>query len=474
MGIQAMERPPARRPTRARLCALILSAAGATAHAATAAGDPQFAQEPPEGANSGAAPTTAPAETTELGLSAGVGETDNVFLSASPTKSQTLGLAGLDFNLQREGAEFAGDAKGQFQYLDYLQHAYNSQLFGRFDGLASAEIVPGVGKWVFQDDFGQAQQNIFEPLTPTNLEYVNVLATGPDFRVRTSDRGFVDASIRYALTHYQSSPFSGNRVLGRLGVGEQISAVSSVSLNVDETRLRFNDTTTVFNGMVNTDYDRRELYGRYQARGARTELAVDLGVSETDEKAHWTSVPLAELSVKRAVSAATTLTVVVGHQLTDAGDSFRNLKSGASGGIVVAAVAGTTASYLSNYASGDLRFERARTTLAVSARWERDTYATVHALDVNSGTVSGSVTRRLSPLLSLQVLGSWQHAHYYNQNYYQTDWPVGAALIYTPARRVDFKLRVDRAHQNVEAPVGLGVAYTETAAWLTAEYWPTR
>jgi hypothetical protein len=471
MDIQAMERPPTMGPACARYCALILTAAVATAQGATGSETTPFGPAVAGGERRGLAPPTAvPTEATELGLSAGVGETDNVFLSAAPIQSQTLGLLGLDFNLQRESAEFAGDAKGDFQYVDYLQHAYSSLLYGRFDGLATAVLDPGVSKWVFQDDFGQAQINPFEPLTPTNLEYVNVFATGPDFRVRTTDTSFVEASLRYALTHYQTSPLSGNRLLGRLGVGEQLSAASSVSLNVDETRLRFNDTV-VNNAVVNTDYDRRELYGRYEARGARTALAMDLGVSQTDERGGWVSAPLAELNVTRVVSPATTLTVIAGHQLTDASDSFRDLKSGASGGIVIAPVAGTTASYLSNYASGELRFELNRTTIAVSSRWERDTYARIHSLDVNTGGVSGSATRRLTPALAAQVVASWQHIHYYNANYYETDWPVGAALIFTPARHVDFKFRVDHVQHNVE---GAGVGYTENRALLTVEYWPLR
>jgi hypothetical protein len=270
--------------------------------------------------------------------------------------------------------------------------------------------------------------------------------------------------------HYQTSPLSGNRLLGRLGVGEQLSAASSVSLNVDKTRLRFNDTV-VNNTVVNTDYDRRELFGRYEARGAHTALAMDLGVSQTDERGGWVSAPLAELNVTRAVSPATTVTVIAGHQLTDSSDSFRDLKSGASGGIGIAPVAGTTATYLTNYASGELRFELNRTTMAVSTRWERDTYAQFadSTLDVNSGDISASVTRRLTPALALQVVGSWQHIRYYTSNYYQTDWPVGAALIYTPARRGDFKFRVDHVRQNVEGP---GVEYTENRALLTVEYWP--
>jgi hypothetical protein len=403
-------------------------------------------------------------ETTQLGISVGAGETDNIFLTPSPTESQTLGMVGLDFDLKRQGTRLDVDTNGAFQYIDYLQNAYGKQLFGRFDGLASLELIPGVWKWVVQDDFGQGQLDPTAPLIPTNLEKINVLSTGPDFKFRLGGTGFVALGLRYALTHYETSPLSGNRQLANLSVGEEISPTSSLSLNVDEQRLRFDNTE------VNTDYDRRELYARYQLHGARTELNLDLGVSQTDDSGRWVSAALAQLSARRLISAATTLTLALGHQLTDAADSFGNLKGG-TGGIVIAPVAGTSSAYLSNYGSADLRFESHRTTITVSARWERDSYAQFAALDASRGAVSADLARRMTPLWSFDVLGSWQRIHYVSVGYYETDWPIGAALIMAPGKRADFKLRVDHVRHSVTGP---GSDFTENRAFLIAEYrpWP--
>lgn len=405
-----------------------------------------------------------PAEESQLTISAGVGETDNIHLTSSPTQSQTLGLLGLNFDLQHQRSLLNVDAKGDFQYIDYLQNAYGNQLYGRLDGLVSINLIPGNWKWIFEDHFGQAQLDPFSPLTPLNLENVNVFSTGPDFRVRLGATGFIEMNLRYTLTHYQTSPLSGNRELANLAVGDQLSAVSSVSLNVDEQRLRFDDTST------NADYDRREVFARYELRGARTGFDFDLGTSQTNETERWVSAPLAKLNARRLLSPSLTFTLTVGHELTDANDSFRNLKNGAAGaGIVIAPVAGTTDTYLSNYGSADLRFEQKRTAIALSARWERDTYAQFASLDVTSGALGALVERRLNPMVSVQARGSWQHVHYYSSGYYETDWPVGAALLLTPGRRVNFKLTADHIRHNV---TGQGLAYTENRVLLTAEYQP--
>jgi hypothetical protein len=401
-------------------------------------------------------------ETTQLGISLSAGETDNIFLTGSPTESQTLGMLGLDFDLQRQGTLFDVDTKGAFQYVDFLQNAYGRQLYGRFDGLASLELVPGVWKWVVEDDYGLAQLDPTAPLIPTNLENINALSTGPDLKFRLGGTGFVALGLRYALTHYETSPLGGNRQLANLSVGDELSPGSSVSLNIDAQRLRFDNTT------VNTDYDRRELYARYQLKGARTGLDLDLGVSQTNDSHRWVSAALAQLSARRLISAATTLTVALGHRVTDFADSFRFLKS-AMGGIVIAPVAGTSSVYLSNYGSADLQFEGHRTTITVSGRWERNTYPQFAALDASRDAVSADLVHRMTPVWSLEMLGSWQRIHYYSGDYRETDWPIGAALVMVPGKHTDFKLRVDHFRHDVSGP---GVAFTENRAFLIAEYRP--
>jgi hypothetical protein len=450
-------------PAPLKLCAPLLVAMVASAYGATSAETIASSPAPIAGGEVNNPSLAPPTETTQLAVSVGAGETDNVFLTGSPTQSQTLALVGLDFDLQRQGSALNIDTKGDFQYLDFLEHAFGSHLYGRFDGQASMDLVPGNVKWVVEDYFGQAQLDPFEPLTPENLENVNVFSTGPDFRVRLGATGFVELDLRYALSHYQISPFSGKRELANLAVGEELSTASSVSLNLDGQRLRFDDTA------VNTDYDRREAYVRYDFRGARTGVDLDLGVSQSNEAETWVSAPLAKLSARRLLSPSLTLTLAVGHELTDASDGFRNLKSGATGGIVIAPVAGTMDTYLSNYGSAELRFQRNRTTIALSARWERDTFAQSAPTDITDGAVEAFFQRRMTPLLALQLHGSWGHIHYYNGGYYETDWPVGAAVLLSPGRRVDFKLSADHIRHNVTAS---GLSYTENRVFLVAEYRP--
>src|SRR5436190_855788 len=94
MDIRATERPPTMGAASARCCALLLTAAVATAQAATGSEEAQLPSAMAGGETNRLAPPGVPTEAAELGLSVGAGETDNVFLSAAPTTSHAVAVQG--------------------------------------------------------------------------------------------------------------------------------------------------------------------------------------------------------------------------------------------------------------------------------------------------------------------------------------------------------------------------------------------
>ncbi len=307
-------------------------------------------------------------EALTYGADLGVAESDNVTLVSTNKVSQTMAVADADFDYKKISRRLDVDAKGNFTYLDYLQGAYGSQLIGRFDGIAHLAIIPDRIVWVLQDDFGQAALDPFTPVTPTNLENVNYVSTGPDFALRFGANSYVNASARYARAQYATSPFNSNRVLGNLAWGLQLSARSSVSLNGDTERVMFENT------VLNSDFDRTNGFVRYEVHGARTDLSADLGATTISQNGTSTSGGLAKVELARKLSAAAKLTVSVGRDLTDASTSFSNLQSGAIGLVGTAPAAQTSNNYTSNYVSAGWQYQRNRTTLSVSGRWEKDLY----------------------------------------------------------------------------------------------------
>jgi hypothetical protein len=415
--------------------------------------------------------STAGAESLTYGVDVGVGQSDNITLVETDRISQTMAIAEADFDFKQKSRLLDADVKGNFTYLDYLQGAFSNQLVGRFDGIAHFALIPERLTWVLQDNFGQSGLDPFTPLTPTNLEDVNYVSTGPDLSLRLGGTGFLNMGARVSRVTYETSPFDSNRVSGNIAWGLQLSAVSSVSVNADSERVNFENT------MLNTDFDRSDVFMRYEIQGARTDLSADLGGTEIRETDASNTGGLAKIQLARRISPAAKLTFSIGHDLTDAANSFSSLQSGATGIVGTAPAAQTSQSYTVDYASAEWRYERNRTSIAISARWERDRYDTQPLLDNTRGGAELNVERKLSHSFTAQLWGRLYKTNYPHavvapqtgsSDY--TDGLIGAALAWHHGRGLEVRLRAEHVSRDAATA---GAGFDENRVMLTVGYRPT-
>jgi hypothetical protein len=424
------------------------------------------------------------------GVDLGVGETDNVALTPSNKISQTLATADADFSINRQSRVFDVNADGQFSYIDYLQGAFGSQLLGRFDGVADAVIVPGRLTWTLKDDFGQSSLNPYAPTTPSNIENINYLTTGPELKLRFDGVNFIDVNLRYGRAQFQTSPFDSNRVYGSFALGRDVSAGGSISLNANSERVMFENTD------VNGDFTMNSVFMRYELDGARTNFVGELGLTKVDQDAAASSAaplagtsvippspavtmtgPLAKLQLTRRISASNSLIFSGGQVLTDPASSFGAQSIGATG------IFTTTPGYLSGgvfratYGSAGWQFQRNRTTFAVTGRWERDIYLGLPTLDSVTRSAQLNAQRRMSRAWTLQLSGSWNQPHYPNAVLSQqltgstqySNAIFGGGVIWHHGRGLEVRLRVE--HDSYTVSNG-NTGYSESRVFLTVGYRP--
>ncbi|HEX3945970.1 MAG TPA: hypothetical protein VHW69_17995 [Rhizomicrobium sp.] len=409
------------------------------------------------------------AQSLTYGADVGIGESDNVTLVDTNKVSQTMAIADLDFDLKDQSRRFDVDAKGDFSYLDYLQNAYSNQLLGRFDGRADVALIPERVIWVLTENFGQAQIDPFVAAVPTNLQNINYVATGPDVALRLAPTVFLDLSARYAKTTYQTDPFDSNVVLGSAALGRALSAQSSISINGSFERASFENTG------LNTDFDRSSLYAHYEIQGARTNVSANLGATKVEQGSVSFTGPNAKLQLSRKLSSVSTLTFTLGRDITDGSTAFANLQSGAIGGIATAAAIVSQNNYTVTYGSVGWEYARNRTTIGVSGTWEKDSYDGLPSLDVTRGSAELRIERKLTSVLTGQLLGRLYRNDYANTDFSETDGLVGAALMFHAGRGLEIKLRYDhssRAASGVGVVPGVTNGYGENRAFLTIGYRP--
>ena len=381
-----------------------------------------------------------PAELIRYGIAAGIGESDNINLSQTNPKSQTLAATDLDFDLKRTGSRLDASALGNFTDIDYLEGAYSNQVLGRFDGLADVKLWSDRLKWIVADHYGEEQTDPFQAVTPLNLQRVNVFSTGPDLTLRPSYSTFVNLDARYTQNSYQSSPFDGHNLMGSAALGEQLSPLSSLSLVVQAEELRFDNT------LVNTNFDRREAYARYLVKGARTSIDAQLGVTQANDVASsWKTSPLVRLLLTRQVSPFSMVSLAGGREFTDAAGSFASLTSGAGGGIAVAPVTQTTGNYQRTYGSAGWEFTRLRTSFGFTGSWERDEYDTQTVFDTTREELGFNLGRAITTQLALSLTGSVERYSYLHQGFTDKFGTVGGGVTYRPGRWFIVYARYDHA-----------------------------
>ena len=414
------------------------------------------------------------ADTLTYGIDAGVGETDNVTLARDDKISQTMAVTDFDLAYIKKSQRLNAEAKGDFSYLDYLQNAYRNQLVGRFDGSAELALLPQRLTWTLEENFGQATINPFTPTVPTNLENINILTTGPDLSLRTGGASFVDLSARVARTQYESAstPFSNTRETGSIAWGLNLSPLSSLSVNADFTRVSFENTT------LNSDFERTNGFVRYKVDSARTGISADLGATIVSDSGESSASALARFKLARKLSASSRLTFTLGHETIDSSTTFSALQAGATGAIGTAPATNTSQNYTSNYGSVGWDYQRNRTTLALSGRWEKDDYPNLSALDRTLASGEFRLQRTLTRAFATQITGRIYSSNYgkvtliaANASPNNETSSISAAVTWRHGRALEVKLACEHTSYTT-SPNDTG--YRESRVLLTVGYRPLR
>jgi hypothetical protein len=178
---------------------------------------------------------------------------------------------------------------------------------------------------------------------------------------------------------------------------------------------------------------------------------------------------LAQMELSHKLSPSAQLTVSVGRALTDASDRFQNFQSGATGGIVRAPVAATSDVHTGSYAPAGWRYERNRTSVALSKQRKTDSYFQQSQFDVTGCDTEFSVERTLTRAWSTRPLDSLVNTDYAHVNSTSEDRPIGAAFTLREGRGVEIRLRYDHIARVVS---GDGSGYRSNRAFLTIRYRP--
>ena len=392
-------------------------------------------------------------------IQVGVIESDNIERLPTGGSDETVGVEELGFTWHEKRPYLDADIDADVSHLDYFQHSYGSEFVGNFLGLADFKLAPQLFSWSFADNFGQAPLDPLAPITPGNRENLNYFSTGPTLSLPLGQSTSLAVSGQYGRMDYQRSPLDNISLTGAIGLTHELSQYSSISINARAERVDF------ANDQLNPDFDRQEAFVRFDTKGSRTELGVDLGYSHLEMLGTGTNTPLARLELSRRVTPSSTVGIALGHDYSDGADSFRLVQTMGGATLNTLPILAAGAPFESNYATLQWNFTRTRTTLNLAASYYRDRYQTDAALNNERTVVDGRAARQITPTLQLSLTEYLVRWEFTGENATATD--SGLQLAWRAGNHVSIFLAYYLSKGSSNIPT---FQYTENRLWLSIGY----
>lgn len=399
----------------------------------------------------------------ELALTAGASWSDNILRVPVDEENGTLGQAGLTLGYAQRTSRLEADIDADVVYEHYFDDEFDDDVVGGIDGTLIADLVRERLSWFVQNNFGQITTDPFSADTPDNRENINYFTTGPDLSLRLGGSMSLQASARYSNTRYEESALDGERYSGALGLVRNISSASAVSLNAVSERIEFDAPGAV-------DYDRNQAFARYDARGSRTTLAVDVGYTWIDREPDTSDGMLARVSLTRRISESSTVTFGAGTQFSDAGDQFRAMQDQQGVSLGGESVIAVSDPFETRYGWAGWDFERNRTSFGLSARYSKDEYESVAAADRTVTAFDAYFGRQLSRALEAQLYARLEQEDFQTLDFEDEELQLGAALAWNIGRTLQVRVQYDHFDRDSSSPQS---EYSENRSSVYVTWSPT-
>jgi hypothetical protein len=247
------------------------------------------------------------------------------------------------------------------------------------------------------------------------------------------------------MVNYQHTPLDSTRLTGVVGLQHNISPLTDISINVKDERINFK------NDQMNPDYTRQEAFARFETKGGRTELGVDLGYGRLDLPGSRNSSPTGHVELTRRLSANSTIGIELGHDYSDGADWFRAVQALGGAGLMTLSTLQAGAPFLHTYGTLAWNFQLNRTTLDLNASYFRNRYQEAALLNNELTVVNARLDRRITPVLDLALTEYLVRQQFDSANETATEADTGLQLTWHAGEHLSVYLSyfLDKANSNV-------------------------
>ncbi len=450
----------------------------------------------------------APGDLANWGVSAGATHSDNLGRTLDDRLSGTIAQVGLQLGLTDIRPRLDTALATNLAYWDFLNGSYKSRVVGGANGGLSLNLIPERFIWTATDNFGQVAADPTAPVTPGNTQNVNVFSTGPYIELPLWGRiNSLALQGLYTKGNFGTSQEDSQQYLGSVGFLHRLSAKTTVSLTASDSRTTYDDTVAGasfdvraaalgFSGggarttlTASAGYTQLlylgETHGGLQARldltrliGARSQFSLELGTQYSDATAEFAQqqnfqgvqagpvVPSVPVSRGTApiYSGAGPL-IPGGSAFIPGGTSTTGAVPGVPGGIATTTI--STDPFKLDYANTTWSILGPRTTLSLGLNVEKEVHQSQMDLNRTYGTLNVTVTRRLTPLLSISANGSYTRQRFSALDAQLNSWNLGAGVDWLLNRVLTLQATFNRQDGS---GTGADSQYTEDRVYIGISY----
>ncbi|HEX6928752.1 MAG TPA: hypothetical protein VF267_05860 [Gammaproteobacteria bacterium] len=209
-------------------------------------------------------------------LRMGVLATDNITRSADPPGDEIIGVGEFGANWRYLGTRFAGGFDGTIAYRHYTQSSFDDEARANFLAAGNLFIIPDTFDWHITDRLANAPVDPLATASPTNIQLVNVLETGPRVTLRPGATNELTIAASRAMVEAEESPIDHMRDTGTASLFHDFSANSSAGIVVNAYRVNFEPEALA------PDFEQGDAQLEYLSRTETRNLSIAGGASRVE------------------------------------------------------------------------------------------------------------------------------------------------------------------------------------------------
>lgn len=203
----------------------------------------------------------------------GAFHTDNIARNDEEPLDELVALAEFGANWHTVGRRFAAAFDGNIGYRTYTRNDFDNEARGNFLAVADYFIVPDTLDWYITNRLANAPIDPLGSTTPVNVQFVNVLETGPRMTLRPGGSNELSLSVARAGIRAEESPIDHTRDTAALGFLHDVDENMNFGIVADVRRFEFDEGTEA------ADFDQQEAHLTFDSRNETVNFSAAAGRS---------------------------------------------------------------------------------------------------------------------------------------------------------------------------------------------------